>query len=130
MRFIVRLGTHDISTKKGVKRKIKEIRDHPQFTRRGNHNDIAIVLLSNPVTFDFGVFPICLPHSGFKRTDIPSNESLVLGWGTTREMDKSDILQVAELTIWEMEQCQKAYKKITNVTENFICAGHIEGSGF
>jgi secreted trypsin-like serine protease len=59
-----RLGDYNIriSTEvKHVERKVKRVVRHKGFDSRTLYNDIAILTLSQKVTFSKGIKPVCLP---------------------------------------------------------------------
>ena len=57
---------------------------HPNYNTQTLDNDIALVKLSHPVTFngDNKIAPICMPKSGMSFVDQPAT---VTGWGTTTQ---------------------------------------------
>lgn len=74
--FTVRLGDIDLSTDREpsapVTFKVTEVRAHPQFSRVGFYNDIAVLVLEKPVRKSKYVIPVCLPRPGV----LPTNEGL------------------------------------------------------
>ena len=52
---------------------------HPQYNAATFNNDIAIVKLITPLTFNNNVKNACLPESSFA----PQSKAVVSGWGTT-----------------------------------------------
>ena len=58
---------------------MKSVVIHPQYNKATKNNDIAIVKLKSPLTFNNNVKNACLPESSFA----PQSKAVVSGWGTT-----------------------------------------------
>ena len=58
---------------------MKSVVIHPQYNKATQDNDIAIVKLKSPLTFNNNVKNACLPESSFA----PQSKAVVSGWGTT-----------------------------------------------
>ncbi|KAM9426799.1 serine protease 27 [Pholidichthys leucotaenia] len=94
--------------------------------------DVALVQLSNPVTWSDRVHPVCLPASGIL---FPGGMMCyVTGWGNIREevpLLGVGTLQEVGVPIISQSSCQDMYQ--TDVTEtvdilhDMICAGYQEG---
>ncbi|KAK9889118.1 hypothetical protein WA026_004389 [Henosepilachna vigintioctopunctata] len=128
--FTVRLG--DIDLKRNdepsapVTFKVSEIRVHPQFSRVGFYNDIAILVLDHPARKSKYVIPLCLPPPSALRENFAGKRTTVVGWGTTYYGGKESTVQrQAILPVWRNEDCNEAY--FQPITSNFICAGYSEG---
>lgn len=132
--IFVRLGSYDFSELADPYSSdydVEEIIIHPKYDRLShtNENDIGIVKLRTPVTFNDFVKPICLPQRG--RLFI--NEiGTVIGFGTqsysaisAAKLNGQRKLHQTSIPIWDNDKCGRAYKK--NMTRNFICAGLEEG---
>ena len=69
----------------GQKISVEETIIHPMFNKRKGaiyDNDVAILKLKSPLTFNENVQPACLPHSSF----MPENTrelAVISGWGRT-----------------------------------------------
>lgn len=89
-------------------------------------NDITIMKLNRPVTFNRYVQPVCLPRP----SDVfaPNEECYVAGWGHTEwNGAQPDILREAKVRIISREVCnqEKSYDgKIHGIA---MCAGYPEG---
>lgn len=128
--FTVRLG--DIDLKRNdepsspVTFKVSDVRVHPQFSRVGYYNDIAVLLLDRPARKSKYVIPICLPPPELRRETFAGKRTTVVGWGTTYYGGKESTVQrQAVLPVWRNEDCNEAY--FQPITSNFICAGYSEG---
>lgn len=130
--FTVRLGDIDLSTDSEpsapVTFKVKEVRAHPQFSRVGFYNDIAILVLEQPVRKSKYVIPVCLPQPALTTKErLSGRRATVIGFGTTYYGGKeSPNLRQANLPIWRNEDCNRAY--FQPITDNFLCAGYSEGN--
>lgn len=130
-RLRVVLGDHDRSTDKEsstVMLEASAILIHPSYNRPVRfNNDLAIVTLSNPVTFTKNIRPICLPglHTRARTGDAVT----VIGWGRTREGGPSaDVLQKSDLTVVSKPECHAIYQNTTGstITSCMVCAGSKE----
>lgn len=84
--------------------------------------------LESPIKFNEKVQPLCLS------TDDSSETGTVTGWGWTNEDfsvgEKPNILQQANVPIWDNDECQSSYKnlfKTNKISENQLCAGGRDG---
>lgn len=126
----MRLGdidlSHDGEPSAPVTVRVKEVRAHPRFSRVGFYNDIAVLVLEQPVRKSKYVIPICLPQPNLKRERLVTRRATVVGWGTTYYGGKESTVQrQASLPIWRNEDCNRAY--FQPITDNFLCAGFSEG---
>jgi hypothetical protein len=68
----------------GQRREVKEVVNHPKYNSMTWDNDVAILKLDLPLTFNENVQPACLPDPSFTPED--SGEfAVVSGWGYTSE---------------------------------------------
>ncbi|XP_077412482.1 polyserase-2-like [Vanacampus margaritifer] len=111
-----------------VRRSIERIIIHPAYNSRSNDNDMALLRLSSPVTFNNFVRPVCLaatPSTFFAGTD-----SWVTGWGNIGSNDPLPFpqnLMEVEVPVVGNRQCGCDYIVPGRITENMICAGLREG---
>ena len=88
-------------------------------------NDISIITLSEEVTFNRKIVPVCLPSSTYE--DYEGEEVTISGWGTlSLHGSDTDKLQVAKVPYHTNEVCSGPegpnhgrYK----ITKNNICGG-------
>ncbi|XP_035768482.1 serine protease 27-like [Neolamprologus brichardi] len=64
-------------------RTVKQIINHPNYNSNTNNNDICLLQLSSPVTFNNYISPVCLAASN--SIFYSGVNSWVTGWGSTRE---------------------------------------------
>lgn len=63
-----------------VSRSVSEIIKHPSYDESTNNNDMALLKLSSPVTFNDYIKPVCLMAAG---SDLGSGtKTWITGWGT------------------------------------------------
>lgn len=100
-----------------------------KIMRRGDYihsslsNDVALLKLSRPLTFNDDVQPIQLPQSGHNASGL----CLVSGWGYTNEHGYgSPVLQKAKVPIVSDESCRMSYGA-EEIEDSMVCAGVPEG---
>uniref|UniRef100_A0A8C1K187 trypsin n=1 Tax=Cyprinus carpio TaxID=7962 RepID=A0A8C1K187_CYPCA len=118
----VHLGRHNLQTNENTEQKIKveKIIPFPKYNDRPHNNDIMLIKLKKPVTFNKYVKPIRLP----KKCPSVGEKCLVSGWGRTAAGSVS-VLQCLNLPVLSEKTCKSAYGKI--ITENMFCAGFVKG---
>ncbi|GBP30639.1 Modular serine protease [Eumeta japonica] len=92
-------------------------------------DDIAIVYLSKPLSFNFNVWPVCIDFDlKLDRLQLTAgNLGKVAGWGLIDEDGKmSPELQVVHLPYVEIDQCivNSSRDFRAYITSDKICAGH------
>lgn len=116
----------DIDDNSVERRQVQLINVHPDYDPLTFNNDIALIMLKEPLKMGDRIRPICLPSPNSQRTYQPGTKGLVMGWGLTEENVQSEELKYIILPLVEQETCQKSYKTIL-VTNNMFCAGFKEG---
>ena len=66
---------------------VREVLIHPNFTRIHKGDDIAILKVKKPLTFNKDVQPACLPEPSFSPED--GERGIVSGWGRTSPKGKT-----------------------------------------
>ncbi|XP_060758398.1 serine protease 33-like [Neoarius graeffei] len=106
-------------------RNIGRIINHPSYISVTDGNDITLLQLTNPVTFNNYVMPVCLAAT---RSDVrPATNVWVTGWGDIRPnvpLPPPQTLQEVLVPTVSNSDCAEVYSVITN---NMICAGLAEG---
>ena len=127
--FEVVLGTDNLDTRPTNWQQYQERRDifklhiHPGYERQ-YHNDIAIIELQNEVTFNDGIYPICLPEnaSPFSRS---GHSVIVAGYGSTGASENKK-LRSAPLQVLTQKACEDKYDHLNGTvdlfTSNTMCA--------
>ncbi|KAM5282533.1 transmembrane protease serine 11B-like [Hipposideros larvatus] len=122
--WTVNFGT--IVNKPYMTRKVQNIIYHENYSTAGVHDDIALVQLTEEVSFTKYVRRICLPEAKMKLSE---NDSVVVtGWGTlSMNGPVPKILQQAFVKIIDNKVCNAPYALSGWVTENMLCAGFMSG---
>ncbi|XP_017158915.1 prostasin-like, partial [Poecilia reticulata] len=108
-----------------VVRKVAQITTHPSYS--SSNNDIALLRLSEPVTFTSYISPVCLAASG----SIFSSgvDSWITGWGNIGSgvpLPSPQNLMEVEVPVVGNSQCKCSYGD-SAITDNMMCAGLLEG---
>nr|XP_033781324.1 serine protease 55-like [Geotrypetes seraphini] len=104
---------------------VQKVVVHSKYTSWNDNNDIALLLLSTPITFNLMKMPICLPPTPkFKHKDW--HTCYVVGWGTVvaSRAKATKHLQKVEMALIKQSLCKKWYPTLTS---NMLCAGYEEG---
>ena len=102
----VKLGHADISKTKEFE--IESVKIHHGYDPKSPflYNDIALIKISQDLTFDNAIKPICLPEKEFL-----TNETLtVSGWGFTEALKLSDVLLQVDLDFVDQAECEAKYR--------------------
>ncbi|XP_054723144.1 proclotting enzyme-like [Uloborus diversus] len=126
----VRLGDHHLfrsdDSMDPVDFKVAQAIPHPEFSRSGFYNDIALLKLRKPVTYSEFMSPVCLPTEGLKANALVGYMGTVTGWGTLSYGGSgSGSLQQVTMPIWDNADCNRRY--FQPITKGFMCAGFFEG---
>ncbi|XP_008052683.2 transmembrane protease serine 11B, partial [Carlito syrichta] len=122
--WTVNFGT--VVNKPYMTRKVQNIIFHENYSSREGHDDIALVRLTEEVSFTKYVRKICLPDAKMK---LSQNDSVVVtGWGRLHTNGPLPvILQQAFLKIIDNKICNAPYAFSGFVTDTMLCAGFMSG---
>ncbi|XP_038594672.1 serine protease 33-like [Micropterus salmoides] len=113
-----------------VSRAVSQIIIHPNFNPGTFENDICLLKLSSPVTFNAYVQPVCLAATG--STFYKGTVSWVTGWGnvgTGVSLPFPQNLMEVQLPIVGNRECTCNYG-LSLITNNTMCAGlNVGGKG-
>jgi len=121
--FTVKVGEHDRRKPEGSEKnyKVKRIIRHPSYNRYLS-NDIALLQLSEDVTFTNYVKPVCLPEK-----DVPvGTDCYITGFGKIRSVGSMhDVLQQGLLKVPSNSDCNSLNLPNTGirVDDTMICGG-------
>ncbi|KAF7268537.1 hypothetical protein GWI33_018409 [Rhynchophorus ferrugineus] len=122
----VRLGEYDFSKPNETRYRDHEVAQfisHQDFVTGSYENDIGIVRLTQPTTFNSYIWPICLPPTG---VNYENDLGVVAGWGHTYfGGPTSEVLLQVAIPIWNLKEC--ADKFLHPITETNLCAASYEG---
>uniref|UniRef100_A0A8D2L9J8 trypsin n=1 Tax=Varanus komodoensis TaxID=61221 RepID=A0A8D2L9J8_VARKO len=122
----VHLGEHDVTVEEGTEQhlQVEKVIPHPQYDSGVRfNNDIMLIKLAHPVTFNSYVQPINLSPTCPKAGD----SCRVSGWGNLLiyGVKYADTLQCLNLPILSTNVCQKCYP--SRISVNMFCAGYLQG---
>ncbi|XP_023152358.2 complement C1r-A subcomponent-like [Amphiprion ocellaris] len=133
------MGHNDVKTLKDTPVNASSLYIHPGYKNPdllNYNNDIALMKLDQPITFDSSVMPLCLPAEG--ATYDTGVMGLVSGFGITINRGREVLtnrLKYVQLPVVDQETCSSSLSSIRrtrsdvpNLTENMFCAGVPEGS--
>ncbi|KAE8621377.1 hypothetical protein XENTR_v10004802 [Xenopus tropicalis] len=105
---------------------VERIITHPGFYSVTYNNDIALMKLSNGITFGYSIQPVCLPNSGMFWE--AGTASWISGWGSTYEGGSaSPYLQYAAVPLIDSNVCNLTNAYNGQITASMICAGYLSG---
>ncbi|XP_072529264.1 transmembrane protease serine 4b [Salminus brasiliensis] len=105
---------------------VKTIILHEGYSHVQHDYDIAMLLLSWPVTLGDSVHPVCLPphHLSIKEGE----ELVVTGWGVLKENGHlSSVLEKATVPLIDKSVCSKSSIYGSAITPRMLCAGYLSG---
>lgn len=106
----------------GVTIRVNSVEVHPKYDPVTNENDIAIIELTEHLTYDDRIQPIKLAPKGF---ELPDKADMVIsGWGATTEgaQTSPNILRAAIVPAVNQAICSGVYGS-NPITSQMICAG-------
>lgn len=119
----IRLGEYSFETAWETRAKsfrAVEIRIHSDFNTATYENDIALVKLLKPATFNTYVWPVCLPSMNDDAFE--GNIAHVIGYGAQYfGGPTSPVLMEVAVPIWNNSECQKKY--LHRISDGVMCAG-------
>uniref|UniRef100_A0A3P9MM88 Peptidase S1 domain-containing protein n=1 Tax=Oryzias latipes TaxID=8090 RepID=A0A3P9MM88_ORYLA len=121
---VVYLGETGIyNSPNSVSRTVSRIIVHPNYNSPPKDNDVALLKLTSPVTFNNYISPVCLAAQG---SNFPGGTTAwVTGFGTLSSGGStSSTLQEVSVPIVSNTQCRDSYSSLTS---NMMCAGLTEG---
>ncbi|XP_063079933.1 IgGFc-binding protein-like [Engraulis encrasicolus] len=130
-RWTVRLGVKDldISSANELTNTLTEVIVHPEYDDWTLDNDIALLQMSTPVTFNDYISPVCLADSNSVFHN--GTASWATGWGDINEgesLPHPGTLQEVEVPVIGNRQCDCFYQPIDwPITQNMICSGLLDG---
>ncbi|XP_026481274.1 trypsin-1-like [Ctenocephalides felis] len=107
---------------------VEKVFVHPDYNRTTLDCDAALLKLKTPITFSNSVHKITLAKEG--QDPAPYSPAIVTGWGVTSEdaASVSQLLQGAVVPIVNRHECKNADPEFfSDVNQNMICAGYIDG---
>lgn len=93
------------------------VHENYQPLLRNQHNDIALIRLSQDAPFTSYIKPVCLP-----KRDNFARKLWVSGWGKTEVWSQSDVKLKVDVSLVEKSSCDREFSKLT-LSKSQICAG-------
>ncbi|XP_015109663.1 trypsin I-P1 [Diachasma alloeum] len=130
--MVVKAGKHKLSAKeprqevRSVKKSFKHSQYKPVYWfHKIAENDIALLRLAKPLTWNEHVQPIALPKAGVEHTGI----GYLIGWGGADADETSDVLQDGRVSFLDSDNCTKIIKKkykVKPISSDQVCTGSID----
>lgn len=105
-----------------------KILPHPTYdaTINKHHNDIALLELDQPLSFNSYVTPICIGNRDFTNALLKLGMGTVSGWGSTLFRGRpATTLQILKVPFVDRPTCLKSTS--TTILQNMFCAGFSAG---
>ncbi|XP_031793751.1 transmembrane protease serine 12 isoform X1 [Sarcophilus harrisii] len=129
--WVAVVGVNDIlqNRKKNKKIKIDDIIIHPEYKHNTFENDIALIHLKDPVTYNDFVQPICLPFFNDVPKITSAKRCFISGWGKRREEGiLTPLLHEAEIHYIPWDTCNAIGSYSGRVPNTSFCAGESYGN--
>ncbi|KAM4738255.1 acrosin [Anableps anableps] len=109
-------------------RAIRKITVHKDYDSVTFDSDMALVLLSSPLSLTDHVQPCCSPQDETHEAALNLSNCFISGWGSTSYKGAIlDRMQEAEVDLIEKIRCNHITWYNGIITENMICAGLADG---
>ena len=128
--FVLLSGDFELGSHEGHEQKIQieKIITHKNYDTSNYDYDIAMIKLSNAITYTERVKPVCLPPSGMDFS--AGTKCYVTGWGALQESGSyPKRLYQAEVPLIDRRQCANTYATHHGytITNRMRCAGYDQG---
>ncbi|XP_031752398.1 transmembrane protease serine 2-like [Xenopus tropicalis] len=98
----------------------------PGYNSSDNDNDIALMKLTDKITFNYNTQPVCLPNAGMFWE--AGTQCWISGWGTTAQGDNiARTLQYAEVQLVPSHVCNQSHVYNGSITPSMLCADGLYG---
>ncbi|XP_037043639.1 connectin-like [Bradysia coprophila] len=127
---IVRVGSYNISNESEmgvVQRNVSDIFIHPDWDvfAYAFDADIAILVLSETITFTYGIQPVCMPADGI----MEQVEGIVVGWGLQENRMRAEIPRQTSVRAINESHCLREDNGIAIFTSaRTFCGGDGDGT--
>lgn len=109
----------------GLQVGVESIDIHPSYQPLSADADIAVITLSEKVTFTKFIRPICLWSGSNKLKDIEGAQGTVVGWGKDENGDfMTEVPKKVMMPVVSQEDCIRSKYSFRDITsERTFCAG-------
>ncbi|XP_052841005.1 serine protease filzig isoform X1 [Drosophila gunungcola] len=118
----------DLESKRSITKNVKRVIVHRQYDPATFENDLALLELDSPVSFDTHIVPICMPNDV---ADFTGRMATVTGWGRLKYGGGvPSVLQEVQVPIIENSVCQEMFHTAGHnkkILTSFLCAGYANG---
>uniref|UniRef100_A0A8C6XYZ7 Transmembrane serine protease 2 n=1 Tax=Naja naja TaxID=35670 RepID=A0A8C6XYZ7_NAJNA len=109
--------------------RVARIISHPNYDSTSKNNDVALMKLQSPLSFNDFIQPVCLPNAGMMfETD---QQCWISGWGAKYQGGKmsntSKYLNAAAVPLIDSSICNERYIYNGIILPTMICAGYLKG---
>ncbi|XP_042299907.1 serine protease 55-like, partial [Sceloporus undulatus] len=114
------LGRHNVT------RWVRKIHVHPLYNTKTYDNDIALLLLEEPIPYSWYHSALCLPDRTIVPDDNLWQSCFVAGWGLTHPDIKQGSYELLDVEVG-MVDWTLCLRWLHSITRNMVCAGYEEG---
>merc|ERR1712198_135262 len=120
----VLLGKHKTYQAQGLKVKVCNVRDHPDYDSSTTNYDYSVLTLCDEVKFNDEISPVCMPTTQGRGSQYENKDSIVSGWGTLTGGGSrhNQLMEVAVKTMSNAKCCGDYAYCCSDITNNMICA--------
>lgn len=109
-------------------RSVEIVALHPAYDSISFANDIVLLKMMEPVTFQPHIVPVCLPHDD---RDYAGDTGWVTGWGRlAQDGPFAPVMKELDLPILNNTECEAWFLRSgywENIPDIFLCAGYEDG---
>lgn len=117
---VVAAGRHNLAVAESTEqlRWLKIVYIHPKYAGGVGPNDLALIRVKTPFTYDATVQEIALPAAG---SAFPVGSATLYGWGSTTNLQRAPLpstLQTMTVSLISVDQCRTAMASFANYIQN------------